>query len=141
MPDRDLGDQMARKHGVDAAVGGPMVALERQKSLEMEFGRSVADHAGIIHDKGLYGYGELMLAFGMSREAARQLLQAVGSHPGSRGRMRFTQHEYFVFGLDLRLYLESTCVPAEVKAPKSEGETDATEAENHGRPNRGRTTH
>ena len=60
-----------------------------------------------------------MLAFGLSREMARQLLQRVASSPNSRGKFRISQKEYFVFGLDLRLHFESVCSPAEVMPDKN----------------------
>lgn len=103
---------MARKHEIDEALIGKLNASERRQIIERELGRAVADHGGMLHDQSLWGYGELMLAFGLSRNAAREMLLSVSLHPGCRGRIRITKHEYFVLGSDLRTYLERTCQPA-----------------------------
>ena len=117
---------MARKHAADTAASGKMTGEERKAALEREFGRSIAGFDGVIHDYGVYGYGELMLAFGMSRESARVLLQKVAEHPQTRGRLALTRNEGFVFGKDLRIYLEATSVRAEIGPPSNTGETGDT---------------
>ena len=131
---------MARKHDVDVALNGGLTSKERQLILEKELGRAIAPFNGVIEDKGIYGYAEVMFAFGLSREMARQLLQRVASSPNSRGKFRISQKEYFVFGLDLRLYFESVCSPAEAmpdKNTKAEETKNANGAKYGGQPRGG----
>lgn len=125
---------MARKYAADAAVSGKMAGTDRKAQLEKEFGRSVGDFGGIVHDLGVYGYAELMLAFGMSRESARALIQKVSEHPATNGRFQLTRSEGFVFGRDLRIYLEAISERPTV-APNKTGEKGDTGGNHHGRRN------